>query len=247
MQDRLYYHSQGAGDAKIVFIHGNTGSARWWQPAMNALQKEYSMLAIDLRGFGRSPDGTGTVTLAEHAREIHELLDSLNIADFVLVGHSLGGGVAMQFAADYPDSLRGLVLVDSVPVGGLQGVDYGFLELALKNNWLVAGLRATMVRPPDEAYFAELAKDCLRSAAAVIPNTRALEAASFLNSARLFPKPVLVVHGEMDTIVALAEAEKTVSTFPAAQLAVIAGVGHSPQVESPAELAGQLRKFMASL
>ena len=247
MQDGLYYHRQGAGDARIVFLHGNTGSSRWWRLTMNALQKEYSMLAIDLRGYGRSPDGTGSVTLADHAREIHQLLGSLNIGDFVLVGHSLGGGVAMQFAADYPDTLRGLVLVDSVPVDGLKGVDYGFLELALKNNWLVAGLKATMVQPPDAAYFAELAEDCLRSAAAIIPNTRALEAASFLGSAPLFPKPVLVVHGEMDAIVALAEAEKTVQCFPAANLAVIAGAGHSPQVESPAEFAGQLQRFMASL
>jgi pimeloyl-ACP methyl ester carboxylesterase len=247
MPNRLYYHRQGAGSARIVFLHGNTGSSRWWRPTMDALPKGYSMIAVDLRGYGRSPDGSGAVTLAEHAREVHELVASLDFGDFVLVGHSLGGGVAMQFAADYPEVLRGLVLVDPAPVDGLKGVDYGFLELALKNNWLVAGLRATMVRPPIDAYFAELAEDCLRSAAAVIPNTRALEAADFTDSAPLFTKPVLVIHGERDAVVAPAESEKTAKAFPAARLAVIAGVGHSPQVEDPAEFAGQLRMFMESL
>ena len=247
MQARLYAHRQGKGETGVVFIHGNTGSSRWWEPAMNALETEFNMTAVDLRGFGRSPDGPDEVTLADHAGDVSAAADELGLREFILVGHSLGGGVAMQFAALFPDRLRGLVLVDSAPLGGLKGVDYGILEKSVANNWLVAGLKATMVQPVAEEYFALLASDCIRSLPAVIPNTRALEAADFTADAPRFAKPVLVVQGEHDPLVPLAEAQKTAAAYPRAVLTVIAAAGHSPQVEQTDAFVRCLREFAAAL
>lgn len=239
----LYTEQRGRGRTAIVFIHGNTGSTRWWHPAMAALAAEFAMTAVDLRGFGRSPDGDATVTLAGHAADVAATAAALGLDKFIFVGHSLGGGVAMEFAARYPQRLTGLVLVDPVPLGGLKGVDYGLLERSIANGWMVPGLKATMVQPVAADYFATLAEDCLRSLPAVIANTRALEAADFTAVAPLFAKPVLVVHGEKDPLVPLAESEKTAAAYPQAVLAVIAAAGHCPQVEQPEEFARRLREF----
>lgn len=247
MKARLYAHRQGKGDTGVVFIHGNTGSTRWWAPAMNALENEFNMTAVDLRGFGQSPDGPDNVTLADHAGDVKAVADEIGLREFILVGHSLGGGVAMQFAALFPDRLRGLVLVDPAPLGGLKGVDYGILEMSIKNNWMVPGLKATMVQPVAEEYFALLARDCIRSLPAVIPNTRALEAADFTAVAPRFAKPVLVVQGDKDPLVPLAEAEKIAAAYPHAALTVIADAGHSPQVEQTGAFARCLREFAANL
>jgi branched-chain amino acid transport system permease protein len=245
--DSLFYQQRGTGNEKMVFIHGNTGSWRWWQPVMELMEQECVMAAPDLRGFGRSPAGSDNVTLADHAADVKALAASLGFGRLVLVGHSLGGGVAMQFAALYPELLRGLVLVDSSPLGGLKGVNYAFLEMALKNNLMVAGLKGTMAQPPAEEFFAGLAEDCLRSLASVIPNTRALEAADFREAAPRFTAPVLVVHGEKDPLVPLAESEKIAAAYRSASLTVIAAAGHAPQVEKPAVFVDGLRRFLTTL
>lgn len=247
MKGRLYARCQGRGEASIVFIHGNTGSSRWWEPTMKMLKSEFNMTAVDLRGFGLSPDGPDNVTFADHAGDIKKVVDELGLRELILVGHSLGGGVAMQFAALFPERLQGLVLVDSAPLGGLKGIDYDFLEKAIKNGWMVAGLKATMVQPPEDAYFAQLAQDCIRSLPAVIPNTRALEAADFTAAAPHFAKPVLVIQGDKDPLVSLAEAEKIAAAYPHATLTVIADAGHAPQVEQTAAFARCLREFAAAL
>lgn len=232
MKAMIHTIRQGSGQQQIVFIHGNMASSRWWQPTMDALINDWDMLAVDLRGFGRSPDGEVTVTLADHAKDIYEAVQQHKLRSFLLVGHSLGGGVAMQFAADYPEMLTGLVLVDSSPVDGMTGIDYQLLQMVIENKELVvSSLRGTMTTNIDEDYFAQLAADALRSLPAVIPNTRALEAADFTHSAACFNKPVLVIYGEKDQLVTLAEAEKQVAAYSVAKLTVIPSVGHNPQVE----------------
>lgn len=248
MKEMIYTIRQGCGQQKIVFIHGNMASSRWWQPAMDMLVNDWDMLAVDLRGFGSSPDGQDVVTLADHATDIYEAVQQHKFSPFLLVGHSLGGGVAMQFAADYPEMLTGLVLVDSSPVGGMTGIDYKLLQMLIDNKELViSSLRGTMASNIDENYFTQLAADALRSLPAVIPNTRALENADFTHSGACFSKPVLVIYGEKDQLVPLAEAEKQVSAYSEAKLMVIPGVGHNPQVEDTqafAQCINRLRKVL---
>lgn len=245
MQTKLSFSRQGEGGCKVIFVHGNTGSARWWRPAMERLRHKCDMVAVDLRGFGNSPDPAGPVTIPGHAEDIQELASNLGFDNFIIVGHSLGGAVAMQIAASYPELLKGMVLVDAAPLTGIKNVDYNFLEQAIRQNLMVAGLKATMAVSLDEAYFAELAEDCVRSLPAVIPNTRALEAIDFTAVAGQFTKPVLVVQGEKDTLIPTSEAEKTADAYPQAKLVVIRGAGHSPQVEKSEAFAEQLKAFLA--
>lgn len=245
MSEPIHFIRCGNGVKKVLFIHGNMGSTRWWLPVIELLNNECDMIAVDLRGFGSSPDGLAEVNLGDHAQDIQNVVREQNFSDFIIVGHSLGGAVAMQVAADYPESLSGLVLMDAPPVSGLSNVDYSLLERLLENpEILVSSLRMTMVLPVDEKYFQELAEDCLRGIAAVIPNTRALEKADFSADTGRFGKPVLVIHGEHDAVVPVGEAQKTASAYPNAKLVIIEGCGHNPQVEATAKCAEALRQLL---
>ena len=239
---------KGQGIKKLVFIHGSLASAKWWQPVMNALDTEFEMLAVDLKGFGDSPDASDQVTLADHAREIHDLAKATGFEQFIIIGHSLGGGVAMQFAADYPELLTGMVLVDSTPIGGIQGIDYSIIQRVVNNKELAMDmLKATLIKALDEGFLIELLADGVRAVPALIPNTRALEAGDFTAKAPDFYKPVLVIHGELDVLISAAESEKAASLYPHADFKVIPEVGHNPQVEAPDTFISILRDFVNKL
>lgn len=248
MQEKLYSVCRGRGTTQIVFIHGNMASAKWWRPVMESLDEEFIMLAVDLRGYGQSPDGAQTVTLAQHAYDLHEVINSQGFSQFILVGHSLGGAVAMEFVLQYPELAAGLVLVDSAPVGGMKNIDYGRVEMMLADrNILEMALRFTLAKPVEEVYFAELLDDAYRSIPAVIPNTRALDGADFTARVKVFAKPVLVLQGEKDVIVSLADAKAAAQAFPNGRCIMIAEAGHNPQIEDPVEFARHLRDFAAGI
>lgn len=245
----LYNVRKGRPGAKrIVLIHGNMASTRWWQGVMANMAEDFELLALDLRGYGKSPAGPAVVSLADHAADIAELVKTEEFAPFTLVGHSLGGAVAMQFAALYPDLLEELVLVDSAPVDGMKDIKYDLVQMMLDNQAiLLAALQSTLVKPIPEAVWAGFAEDCLLGAKSVMANTRALDGADFTAAARTFTKPVLVIHGEQDRVIPAAEAAKTAAAYPLGRLEIMAGVGHNPQVEDTAAFTKLLGNFVLAL
>jgi branched-chain amino acid transport system permease protein len=233
------------GVQRIVLIHGNMASSRWWQSVIDIMADDFELLALDLRGYGKSPDGPASVSLADHAADIAELAKMADFAPFTLVGHSLGGAVAMQFAALHPDLLEGLVLVDSAPVDGMKNINYDLVQMMLDNETiLLTALKSTLVKPIPEDVWAGFAEDCLLGAKSVMANTRALDGADFTAAARAFAKPVLVIQGEQDRLILVAEAEKTAAAYPQGWLVVMAGVGHNPQVEDSATFTQLLGDFV---
>ena len=109
------YHLMGSG-SPIVLIHGITSSSRTWRAVMHGLAERHTVVAPDLLGHGRSGKPRGDYSLGAYASGVRDLLAVLGIPRVTVVGHSLGGGIAMQFAYQFPDRLERLVLVDS---GGL--------------------------------------------------------------------------------------------------------------------------------
>jgi 3-oxoadipate enol-lactonase len=103
----LYYEVTGAGPT-VVFLHGFSLDLTSWDDPFEAFASRYRVLRYDLRGFGRS---LSDEVLYSHASDLKELLDHLDIHDVILVGLSLGGGAAINFALLYPQMVRGLVLV----------------------------------------------------------------------------------------------------------------------------------------
>ncbi|MBN1381300.1 MAG: alpha/beta fold hydrolase [Deltaproteobacteria bacterium] len=113
-QVNLNYESAGQGDA-IVFLHGFTGSHEDWRYQMAAVKDRFWGIALDLRGHGKSdaPTGEDDYSIYLNCEDVRGLLKELGISRCCLVGHSMGGFTAVQFAIDHPDMLWGLVLVDT--------------------------------------------------------------------------------------------------------------------------------------
>ena len=109
------YVDSGDGPA-VLFIHGLTGSHRNWAHLVDRLKANHRVLAPDLFGHGASAKPMGDYSLGAHAATLRDLLDRLGINRVTLVGHSFGGGIAMQFCYLFPERVERLVLVSS---GGL--------------------------------------------------------------------------------------------------------------------------------
>ncbi|HUP85822.1 MAG TPA: alpha/beta hydrolase [Acidimicrobiales bacterium] len=122
----LHVVEVGAG-RPLVLLHGITLSSLAWHDQLRDLSDRFRVIAVDHRGHGSSKAGDGPWDLARLARDVRELFEGLDLADAVLVGHSMGGMVALQYALDHPDALRrhvaGLVLMStsSTPVHRLAG------------------------------------------------------------------------------------------------------------------------------
>lgn len=111
----LSYLDSGDGDV-VLFIHGILGSQRNWSHLVDKIDDTQRVIVPDLFGHGESAKPMGDYSLSAHAATLRDLLDRLEIDTVTLVGHSLGGGIAMQFYYLFPERVERLVLVSS---GGL--------------------------------------------------------------------------------------------------------------------------------
>src|SRR3954470_4996676 len=118
------YRMAGEGPA-VVLVHGLAGSSTTWWPVMPALAERYTVVAPALLGHGKSGKPRGDYSLGAYASGIRDLLVALDIERATFVGHSLGGGIAMQLAYQFPERCERLVLVAS---GGLGKEVNGFLR-----------------------------------------------------------------------------------------------------------------------
>src|SRR5687767_1625007 len=112
---RVCFRLTGTGPL-VVLIHGITSNSEQWAPVMDLLRDRYTVFAPDLLGHGESAKPRGDYSLGAYASGIRDLLIGLGIEKATVAGHSLGGGVAMQFAYQFPERVDRLVLVSS---GGL--------------------------------------------------------------------------------------------------------------------------------
>src|SRR5580658_369832 len=142
----MAYRRAGRGPA-ILLIHGVAGSSRTWDEVVALLARDHTVIAPDLFGHGKSDKPPGDYSLGAHASSLRDLLSVLGIARATVVGQSFGGGVAMQFAYQYPENCDRLVLVGSGGLGRevslilrlltVPGVEYAFPVLfpSLARDW----------------------------------------------------------------------------------------------------------------
>src|SRR5579872_7216789 len=114
----LAYITNGAGAPPIVFVHGWQGDHSVWDGVIDALGSDVLAVAVDQRGSGASRAAGGPIRLERLATDLRELIDELEIAPAVIVGHSMGATLALRFAVDAPQATRAIVLVAPVPASG---------------------------------------------------------------------------------------------------------------------------------
>jgi pimeloyl-ACP methyl ester carboxylesterase len=225
--------SEVAGEGPpLVLIHGLSGSTRWWRRNVPVLAECFRTYAVDLAGFGgsrRSP----RFRLDQAVPLLVEWLDGQGITRASIVGHSLGGLIAARLAADAPERVDRLVLVDA----SLLAFDPG---IGRRAAGLVRSLRWT---PLDFAPL--LARDALRahplSLGAAVAGVLRVDWRAMLAQ---IGAPTLVLWGERDTIVPLAVGRQIVADIPNARLVVIPGASHTPMWERPEAFNRELLAFL---
>lgn len=263
------FERRGRGPA-LVLLHGLAGTRHTWDPVLPALAQRATVIAPDLPGCGRSAPPDGDYSLGAFANGVRDLLDALDVGAATVVGHSLGGGIAMQFAYQFPERCQRLVLVSS---GGL-GPDVGLplRAAALPGAGLLIGLvvregliRATTavgraastigIRPRNDLVqqlhsVASLADGERRRAfvqtlrAVVDHRGQRISARSRLHHARELP--TLIVWGTRDRVIPVEHAQIAHEHLPASRLELFEGAGHFPHVSEPERFTEVLLDFLAT-
>jgi 3-oxoadipate enol-lactonase len=226
----------------LVFVHGFPLSRGTWQKQIDAFRSSHRVIAPDLPGFGESGAQPGSTTMAGCATEVRALLQKLGTGPVVLVGHSMGGYVALAFARQFPKLLCGLVLV-----GTKAGPDSP--EAAAGRRAMAEQVRTEGVQVVVEAMAPKMLAGSNRDtgmmervrgfmaastpagvAGALLGMAGRTDSTAFL--ARIVV-PTLVVTGAEDVLVPPAESEKLARAIRGAQLEVIAHAGHLVTFEQP--------------
>jgi pimeloyl-ACP methyl ester carboxylesterase len=266
--ERVAYRDEGSGEV-LLLIHGMAGSSDAWRELIPRLAKNYRVVAPDLLGHGQSVKPRGDYSLGAFAVSLRDLLDELGIAQTTIVGHSLGGGVAMQFLYQHPDYCERLILISS---GGL-GSDVGFILRLLSapgaefvlpiiapspvlkagnkiGSWFSsAGMRNPRASEIWRAYssFSDrpTREAFLRTLRSVVDYRG--QAVSALNRLHVRAElPTLAIWGEDDEIIPVEHGHAAMAARPGGRLEVLPGVGHFAHVEAPTEVAEIIEDFMRS-
>lgn len=212
---RVFYQTAGAGEP-VVLIHGLSGSTRWWSRNVAALAERRRVYVVDLIAFGESR-GRHRFVLRDAATFLTRWMDRLGLAHTDLVGHSMGGLIAADLAAAYPERVDRLVLVDAATL---------LPQRSLPRN-AVGFVRSILRLPVD--FLPLLVSDALKAGpVTLLRATREIVTTNVTERLEQIAAPTLVIWGEHDAMLPLEVAHRLVETIPVAQLAVIEGAGHNP-------------------
>src|SRR3954452_7529367 len=266
---RVSYRTAGSGPV-LLLLHGVTDSSQTWAAVTPRLAERFTLVAPDLLGHGDSARPRGDYSLGAHANGVRDLLTALGHRRVTVVGHSLGGGIAMQFAYQFPERCERLVLVSSGGLGrevhmllraaGLPGADWVLPWLT--SPWLhgvgrtVGGLlrRGHVSSPGDDQEvlargFASLGSAGARHASlqtlrpVVEPAGQRVGAGDRLGLAVM---PTLIVWGERDSIIPVSHGIAAHEAIPASELVIFPDAGHMPHHHDPRRFADTLRTFCES-
>lgn len=230
---QIYAEAMGKGPA-VVLIHGLAGSGQWWDANLPALAAQYRVYVVDMVGFGRSRR-LGQFVLHDAAATLGRWMDDVGIGRAHLVGHSLGALVAAELAADRPESVDHLVLVDAAVFPYYDGSMVGLgWSLMYGRNRMPARFRARLAADVWRAgprSLARATRDMLR--ADLRPKLAQIEA------------PCLLIWGAEDRLIPRTVGERLAEALPKAKLVTVPGAGHNPMWEKPEVFNRLLLEFFA--
>ena len=266
---RLKYRLAGKGPL-VLLIHGMAGSATTWKQVMPALSERFTVLAPDLLGHGESDKTKGDYSLGAMASTLRDLIVGLGYKRATVVGQSYGGGIAMQFAYQYPERCERLVLVDAGGLGSEVNPVLRMLTLPGSEALLLVAC-APPVRRVVETIGRVVFRKKLENAAVIPELWRSYASLGHVDGRRAFLRtlravidprgqsvsaadklylaagiPTLIIWGAEDRIIPVEHAHAAHAAIPGSWLEIIEGVGHYPHCEAPDRFVGALTEFIES-
>ena len=266
----LAYVDAGTGPA-VVLIHGLMSSHATWDGQVDRLALDHRVIAPDLPGNGASGKALGDYSLSAHAAAVRDLLDHLGVHSAAVVGHSLGGGVAMQFAYLFPDRVDRLALVSSGGLGReispalraaiLPGSEYVLPVLTSQPVRTVGNHLLSLSDRFGLLPFSESSRAAWRDLAsladaetrrAFLATSRGVidpggQTVSALSRLRLVAdRPLLAVWGAKDRILPVSQVRSAFAEFPGARVEIFERSGHFPHLDEPDRFAAVLSRFVGT-
>lgn len=248
---RLYYETTGEGPA-VVLIHGGLVDSRLWDDQMKAFAKHHRVVRYDLRGFGRSAAAPEPFS---HIEDLRALMDFLKIERATVVGLSLGGIIAADFALEHPDRVERLVLVGAGLRGDKQppdkdvirayeaaskGIAEEFVNVTMKSGLYAAVREGT----PTYARLRQMMLDNFKAVSTFRPGFLKYPETPTIERLGSIRTPTLVVIGGGDAQSLKNVADILAGQIPGARKVVIPGSSHHPPVERPKEFNNVVLGFL---
>lgn len=266
--DNHAVHAEQAGQGEFVLLlHGFGASTYSWRKVMPKLAEHHRVVAFDLYGFGwtERPEEWGRYTRDGQVELILALMDVLEIDRAHIVGHSYGGSIGMALAADHPERVRSLVLVDAAAIDYPMKRRKWFAAVALFNWVYVRGLllrTSTVERVVHQVYHDDalvtdelvrgyLDRLCVEGAAVGYRGlTRPLPSSQRPRDDIRYEDldiPILVLWGAQDQLITAEVGRQHTEQFPNARFVAIDGAGHAPMEEKPAEFLAAVSAFFEEI
>jgi pimeloyl-ACP methyl ester carboxylesterase len=265
----VIYRTAGSGPP-VVLIHGMVNSSHHWREVALRLADRYTVVAPDLIGHGESATPRGDYSLGAHAAVIRDLLTAIGVGSATFVGHSLGGGVAMQFFWQFPQRVERLALVSSGGLGrevspllrsaALPGASAALRVVAGRRSLAALGRIAAALdaRGSATGVYVQAVARALRplerpgAREAFLQTLRAvidLQGQHVSATDRLYllgPVPTLIVWGERDNTIPLQHGRSAHEAIPHSRFETLPRAAHFPHLEDPEGLARVIRDFIAT-
>ena len=256
----LNYRQYSENGVPVLVLHGLFGSLSNWGWHCKQLAQQYAVYGVDLRNHGDSPH-SDQLDYQVMAEDVRQLIVRLGLESCCIVGHSMGGKVAMQLALSFPDLIEKLVIVDIAPVSYPEDADGHMNVLAAMDAFKLGEIKSrtqaevtiedyipqeatrkflltNLVRNKEGSFEWRLDKDSIRKNYA---NLRAE-----LIATMSFLKPVLFIKGSLSPYIKPEHEAQIKELFPAASVKLLMDAGHWLHAEKPQALQKILLKFLSS-
>jgi 4,5:9,10-diseco-3-hydroxy-5,9,17-trioxoandrosta-1(10),2-diene-4-oate hydrolase len=250
----------------VLLIHGIGGSVEEWRLNIETLAERHRVYAIDMVGFGYSDKPAAKYSFSYLAQFVNDFIDAQTIERATLIGHSLGGGVVLKFAIQFPNKVDRLVLVSSAGLGKEVHLAFRLSSLPLIGNWLTRPSRKGTAQLLADCYFDQDlitdefiefkyqmgslpgAQQSFLSTVRTSANFRGLRdhvINSIVDNLAAITAPKFIIWGQQDRILPVAHAQVAASKIPSARLHIFDPCGHCPPEERPAEFNPLVSEFLA--
>ena len=236
----------GEHEQSLVFIHGSGGDHSAWSHQYAGLHKQYNIAAVDLPGHGSS-EGNGESDIERYCLWVKNLLDILQLKNVILVGHSLGAAINLQFAINYPQTIQGIVTVGGGMKMPVNPAIFEFLKTnPVESVELVC--KFSVAKQNREKFMEPLVKSLAKTRTDVLQGD--LTACDKFDVSQKVSKisiKALAICGAEDKMTPPEFSRQISESISGEKLCLIEGAGHLVMMEQPEEFNAALNKFALSL
>lgn len=224
----------------IIFVHGAGGTWKNWAYQLSGIEG-YNLIALDLPGHGRS-EGSPADVIKNYSEFIGSFVKALNITQFIIAGHSMGGAIGMEFALTYPDALIGLIIVDS---GARLRVNPKTLEVLSRGVHPIENIHYSYSRDISEVVLKQAVEEMRKIPTGVfLADFKACDGFNILDRVKTINLPALVICGEDDQMTPVKYSEFLAHELPQATISIIKSAGHMAMLEQPNLVNKSIQQFL---